>query len=379
MSPERNATARRVPIRCPMANRTSESTWPGPVHLTGDGLSLDPIEYAACLSRLAAAGSLEADYDSLDGSVERLEIRMAELLGKERAVFFPTGTQANLAAISVLAPRGERVLASVHSHLFNDAGDGAQRLLGVPLVGLHSRSPGEATFSLESVEGEIERAASSRIEASVGAIAIESPVRRLWGQTFDFDEMQKISVFARERGIGLHLDGARVFLAEPYTGVSPRRYAELFDTVYISMWKYFNAPSGAILAGDARFLDGLFHTRRRLGGSLHESWPLAAVALEHIEGFSARFRTGIEAAEEVFRLLEGQEALRFEKTQQGTNVAGLYLRSRDPMVFRSRLARHGIHLGTPLAERNGFKIQVNETWSRLEPEQLAGFLLEAST
>ena len=95
---------------------------------------------------------------------------------------------------------------------------------------------------------------------------------------------------------GLHLDGARLFLESAYAARPVKEYAALFDTVYISMYKYFNAASGALLAGPKTLLAGLYHTRRMFGGGLHEVWPFAAVALHYLDGFEARFRgcNGIE-------------------------------------------------------------------------------------
>ena len=86
----------------------------------------------------------------------------------------------------------------------------------------------------------------ARVATPVGVISIESPVRRAHGEVFDFAEMQRIAAFARERRIGLHLDGARVFLATAYTGITPAEYSALFDTVYVSLYKYFNAAGGAV-------------------------------------------------------------------------------------------------------------------------------------
>src|SRR5439155_13110220 len=118
----------------------------------------------------------------------------------------------------------------------------------------------------EGGAGQLVLSATGRVPTPVGAIQIESPVRRKQGELFDFDAMQKVCAMARENQIGLHLDGARIFLASAYTGISPAQYASLFDTVYVSLYKYFNAASGAILAGPKRLLDGLYHTRRQFGG-----------------------------------------------------------------------------------------------------------------
>jgi len=123
----------------------------------------------------------------------------------------------------------------------------------------------------------------------VGAISIESPIRRLRGELFDYAEMQRISALAREKGIGLHLDGARLFMASAFSGISPAGYASLFDTVYISLWKCFNAMNGAVLAGPAKVIDGLFHVRRMFGGALWSAWPFAAVARHYAEGFLDRY------------------------------------------------------------------------------------------
>jgi len=349
---------------------------PSPVvRLHGDGLGLTPGEYAACLGQLAAEEKIEPDYYSRGGSVEKLELRMAELLGKERAVFFPTGTLANQLAVRVLAGEGGRVLLQEESHLYNDSGDCCQRLSDLPVIGL---APGEATFSLEQVEAEVERAASGRVSTPIRVISIESPVRRLWQKVFDFDEMKRISTFAHEEGIGMHLDGARLFLAPPYTGVSVKEYASLFDTIYISLWKYFNAGSGAILAGPGALLEGMFHTRRMYGGSLPYGWAFAAVAGHYLEGFSDRFQEAVNGSEEVFKRLEQQSGFEIERLPNGTNVSRMKVAGTDAQQFRQRLAESNIDLPEPLADGTGFKIQVNETWRFLTPDRLAGALIEAA-
>ena len=145
------------------------------------------------------------------------------------------------------------------SHLYNDSGDCAQVLSDLNLLPL-ALSGG--TFTLEEVEAAIRRAKGGRVQTGIGVISIESPIRRLLGKLFDYEEMKRICAFARAEGIATHLDGARLFMASGYTGITPAEYASHFDTVYVSMWKYFNAPSGAILAGPSVLLDNLYHTRR---------------------------------------------------------------------------------------------------------------------
>ncbi len=299
---------------------------------------------------------------------------MAELLGKERAVFFPTGTLANQLAVRVLAGEEGRVLLQEESHLYNDSGDCCQRLSNLPVIGL---GPGEASFSLEQVQAEVARAASGRASTPIRVIGIESPVRRLWQEVFDYEEMKGISAFAREEGIGMHLDGARLFLAPPYTGVGVKEYAALFDTVYISLWKYFNAGSGAILAGPDALLKEMFHTRRMYGGSLPYGWAFAAVAGHYLEGFSDRFQEAVNGSEEVFRRLGLQSGFEIERVPNGTNTSRLKVAGTNAQEFRRRLAERNIDLPKPLEEGAEFKIQVNETWRFMAPELLFEALVEA--
>ena len=213
----------------------------------------------------------------------------ATLLGKETAVFMPSGTLANHLALRALAGARRRVIVPETSHIYNDTGDACQTLSGLTLLPL---APGAATFTRADIEAVLARTASGRVATDVGAIAIESPVRRLSGQMFDWAELAGVAALARERGIGLHLDGARLFIASAYTGRSPADFAAPFDTVYVSLWKYFNCGQGAILAGPRRVLEGMFHTRRMFGGNLAVGWPAALVARHYMDGFVERSAGG---------------------------------------------------------------------------------------
>src|SRR6202049_435004 len=264
------------------------------VHFRSDGLALSPAEYSRLLVRLAEERGIAADEFSREGIVAELEQRMAALLGKEMALFLPSGTLANHLALRLLATHGRRVLVQRESHISNDTGDCAQELSGLTLIPL---APQRATFTLAEVESEIARLPEARVSTPFGAISIESPVRRLQGEVFDFAEMERITAFAREHRIGLHLDGARIFLASAYTGITSASYATLFDTVYVSLYKYLNAAAGAVLAGPRALIDGLFHQRRMLGGGLPQAWPYAAVALHYLDGFAERFAEAAAASD----------------------------------------------------------------------------------
>ena len=123
------------------------------IQFRSDGLGLSPAAYLRLLAETAETRGIAEDNYSRDGVVAELEARIAALLGKEAAVFMPTGTLANHLALRLLARNGRRVVIQRESHLFNDEGDCAQQLSGFNLVPL---APGRASFTLEEAMAEIE-------------------------------------------------------------------------------------------------------------------------------------------------------------------------------------------------------------------------------
>ena len=309
--------------------------------------------------------------------VASLEARFAALLGKDMAVYLPTGTLANHLALRRLARDGRRVLVQQESHVYNDEGDCAQQLSGLTLVPL---APGRATFTLADVEAELRRVETGRVHTAVGAISIQLPVRRIMGEVFDFAEMQKIAAFARERRIGLHLDGARLFLASAYTGISPATCAALFDTVYVSLYKYFNAASGAILAGPRHLLENLYHERRMFGGGLQQVWPDAAVALHYLDGFPDRYARAVVAADALFVALGQHPRCQVARRPAGTNVVRLHVKGADAAALPELLRSRGIMISPaqrPSAAGADFALLTNESLLRRPATQIIREFTEA--
>ena len=356
----------------PAFPETPATSAAGRVDMTGDGPELTPAEYAGLLTRLVAAARFEPDEYGLGGAADEMEKHFASLLGKERALFFPTGTLANHVALRALANGRRRVVVQDVSHVYNDTGDSAQSLSGLNLVPL---APGRATFTWEDVQKVLERTSSGRVRSDVGVVSIESPVRRLRGEMFDLEQMKTVSREARSRGIRLHLDGARLFIASAYTGIPPADYCALFDTVYVSLWKYFGAPNGAILAGPAEVMEGLFHVRRAFGGALWSVWPCAVVARHLSDGFQGRLRIAIDISEELLRALADDARFAIDRVPHGTNVFGL--RGVEPKAFKESLRARGIDL--PPANADGvFTLKVNETWARRTGTDLARTFRQAA-
>src|ERR1700722_13400472 len=343
-----------------------------PVLLSGDGVHLLAPQYAQLLATLTASGA-KIDAYLQGAAVQELESRFAKLLGKERALFLPTGTLANHLAVRLLAGERRHVLVQEESHLYRDEGDCAQALSGLNLVPLAS---GRASIKASEMVEAIDRAGSPPYPVPVGAISIESPVRRTMGQAFDFEEMKKISALAREKKIGMHLDGARMYLASAYTGITPATYSALFDTVYVSLYKYFNAPFGAILTGPAKLIEAAVVLRHQFGGGVLHGWESAAVALHYLDGFEERYQRAVHAGEELLGRLE-QKMIRVHRIEAGTNIFQLEFPSPPDAAFQKRLADRGIMIGRPPAQ-GPLIIKGNETILRRSAADIAEELAKAS-
>jgi threonine aldolase len=344
------------------------------VHLSGDGVSLTPAQYAALVARLLDEKAMTPDSYSLGGIVEELEAECARALGKERAIFMPTGTLANHMAVRALAGAPGRVVVQEQSHFYQDEGDCAQTLSNLTLMPL---APGRATFTADDLQHVLDQTKGARVVSRVSVLAVETPVRRKQGEHFDAAELSKIVALARHQGIRLHLDGARLFLQAAYTGENVADYAKPFDTVYVSLYKYFNAASGAILAGPREIIDGMFHGRRMFGGGLNAVWPFALVARHYFDGFSQRYATAVRVSEDWIRALQRQDAFAVERIPSGTNLFRLKVRGTDPAAFRKRLAARGVMLAA--AQGDSFLIGANETLNRTTATELADAFARALT
>lgn len=346
------------------------------IDFTGDGLGLDPLEYATRLQEMAADDAFLADNYSLGGAVARLERTFANLLGKPAAMFVPTGTLANLLAVRRLAGGDRRVLVQAESHLFNDSGDGAQLLAGLNLVPL---APGQATLPLRDVQAWVERSRGGRVRNDVGVISIETPVRRLDHVAADFAELERVSRYARSEGIRLHLDGARLFALPQHSGRPLRAYTALFDTVYVSLWKHFNGAGGAILAGSEDIIEGLFHERRMFGGALPAAWPQLALVEASAAGFQDDYALAWRRADALLGILEASGRFRARRLEGGSVRFFLSVRDADPSAFVRRIREQGIRMAMPVPGSGEIPLQVNATLLRTAPEALArGFMAALS-
>ena len=365
LSPTLAAAAAVVPPAAPLFSK---------VKFGSDGLGLNPQEYLAVLQEVAGADGFEADYYSQGGALAALEARFAAALGKEAAIFLPTGTLANQLAVRTLAGTERRVLVQADSHLYADSGDGATTLAGLTLVPLGA---GEGGITAAEIESALAMAAGGRVAVPVGAIAIESPIRRRDHAAVPFAEIEKIVELARAHGVRLHLDGSRLFTLPHHTGRSVKEYAALFDTVYVSTWKHFNSASGAMLAGDAARIEPLFHARRMYGGGLPGAWPVAAPAAKYLDGFESDYAAAWRAFDALEAALAPSGRFAFRRVANGTSRLYLRVDGTDPLAFAERARAHHVNL-PPATDAGEFPLQVNPTLLRRPAQEIAAALLAAA-
>jgi len=342
------------------------------IDFLNDGMPLSPHDYADLLMRLADEGKIKPDNYSNGGVIEELEDKFAVLLGKESAVFLPTGTLANHLAVRRLAGDNRRIVVQEQSHLYNDSGDCCQTLSGLNLIPLGEDA---VEFSLQDVEKNRIKAKSGRVETRIGAIVIETPVRRQHDRMVAFESVKALSDYSKEHSIKLHLGGARLFVQAVHTDRDPAAYGALADTVYTSLWKCFNASSGAILAGSKAFTKDLFQERRMFGSSLPAAWAIAAVALEFADGFVKEYRDAWSKAEKLFAAIQKDERFHIVKLESGSHIVRLDIDHASPARFKEAIAKNNILLPNP--DEKGFYLKVNPSLNRDTPENVAAAFLAA--
>ena len=347
---------------------------PESVVFRGDGEPRTASDQIRRLNEIASGPGFEEDDFSVGGSVARLEEAIADRLGKERAIFMPTGTLANHLALRRHCGTGGRAAVQEQSHLFNDTGDSVQRLSGINLVPL---APGRTGFTASDLEEAFRTSVTGRVLNPISAVMVETPVRRRSGKVVPWEDLVSITDLCRSIGIPSHLDGARIFMMAAATGRDASDYAGLFDTVYVSLYKYLGAPFGGILAGAGEFIEGMHHDRRMFGGGLAQAGLVAALALRGLAGFEEVFAAAMSRANDLFFDIGRLPGLSITPFKHGSNIFPLHIEGpTSPVRLAESLARRGVFI-YPDDGSDTVDLHVNSTVLRRPREALAGAFAEA--
>ncbi len=211
-----------------------------------------------------------------DPSVNRLEQYMAGLLGKDAALFVPSGTQSNLLALMSHCGRGDEFIAGQNAHLYKYEAGGAAVLGSIQPQPIAHQSDG--TMALGDIEAAIK--AGDNHFATTRVIALENT---FGGRALSLSYMQAVADIADRHGLGLHLDGARAFNAVTALNVGMQDFAERFDSVSICLSKGLGAPVGSVLVGRGDLIETARRNRKMLGGGMRQAGILAAAGLYALE------------------------------------------------------------------------------------------------
>ncbi len=209
-----------------------------------------------------------------DPTTAKLEARVAELLGKEAAVFMISGTMCNEIAVKVHCQPGNEIICDETSHLLNYECGSPAALSGVTLRTLNGVN---GIFSAEDVKRAVRP--HSRYMPVSKMLLVEQTANLGGGAIWPLEEIDSVTEEARKHGLVTHMDGARLLNAVAKTNIEASRYARDFDTVWIDFSKGLGAPCGAVLAGTAEFCHEAWRQKQALGGAMRQSGVLAATCL----------------------------------------------------------------------------------------------------
>ncbi len=331
------AAAQAAPAAAPPAFPPidARSVW-----LVGDDAPPDPAAMAQRLAELARGNPDVRDRYQEKGAVEALERAFAQLLGKEDCAFFATGTLANNVAVRVLCGDHRRALVQQESHLYRDESDAAQRLSGINLLPL---APGRASPTLDEVRAAIDASENGPFPMKIGAVSLESPVRRADGEIVPLPLLRDIAKLARAHGARLHLDGARLLLARPRFDLAA--YAAEFDTVYVSLYKYLGAPFGAVLAGSKADIAEARELRHVFGGALYQGWMPAALALDTLPEFRKQIGEAHARVRQVIDALVASGKVRERSSPDASNIFWLEMPQALAEAAFERGRKAGVRVG----------------------------------
>jgi threonine aldolase len=329
----------------------------------------EPTEAMREAMRSAAVGD---DVYGLDPTVRELEQQAAALLGKERAVFMPSGTMANLAAILAHTDRGDAVVLEPQSHIARAEAGGVAALAGCMPVEVAGRM---GVLRAADVEERLEPPDVHR--PPVTLVCVENTHNRAGGTVTTPDSMRELRSVCDRWGLRLHVDGARLLHAAVALDVPPQALVADADSVCIALSKALGAPVGSLLAGSAEFEGDARRMRKMLGGGMRQAGVLAAAGLVALDGWEQRLAEDHRRAVALARRLTSVPGAIVDPDAVETNIV---LCELDPAGIGAAellewLLVRGISCSA--TSRHGVRFVVHGQIGDLDVERLAGAMTEA--
>lgn len=275
-----------------------------------------------------------------DPTVNELEEKLAKMFGKDEALFFPTGSMANQAAIKLHTQPAEQLICDKWAHVYNYEGGGASFNSGV---------------SCKLIDGERGMITAQQVEENINPpdfyhspltslVCLENTTNKGGGACYDFEEIKKIRKVCNSHGLGLHLDGARLFNALVATGRDARDYGKIFDTISICLSKGLGTPMGSVLIGDKKIMENAIRVRKVLGGGMRQVGFMAAAGIYALDNHVERLAEDHKRAREIGEKLHEQSYVG-EVEPVETNIIIFYLKdASNEEKFMKKLQKENIRI-----------------------------------
>lgn len=279
-----------------------------------------------------------------DPSVNLLEEESASLLGKEAALFIPSGTMGNLAAVLTHCERGSEIILGDKAHIFLNEAGGAAAFGGVQPHIIPNQSDG--TLKLEDIQQAIRF--DDIHHPRTRMIALENTHNMCGGASLTAEYTRSVGRIAREQGLKFHLDGARIFNAAIAQSVEPAALIQPCDSVMFCLSKGLGAPVGSVLCGDEEFIQGARRTRKMLGGAMRQAGLIAAAGLYALQHHLPLLAGDHRRARELARGLAGLPGISLMDTEPATNMVYVKLDPDLPITaedIKQKLKGYGVLIG----------------------------------
>ncbi len=275
-----------------------------------------------------------------DPTVNALEERIAAMFGKEKALFFPTGSMANQAAIKLHTNPGDQVICDKYAHIYNYEGGGASFNSGVSCKLIDGN---RGMFSVNQVLDAI-NPPDFYHSPLTSLVAIENTTNKGGGACWDFNEILKIKGVCDEQKLGFHLDGARIWNALVAKNETPKQYGEVFDTISVCLSKGLGCPIGSVLIGDEAIMSNAIRIRKIFGGGMRQVGYLAAAGLYALDNNMERLKEDHKKAKEIGEELKKLPVVKTVESIE-TNIVIFELNEGiDETAFVKQLADKNVHI-----------------------------------
>jgi threonine aldolase len=282
------------------------------------------------------------EQQELDPTVNRLCAQVADILGKETAVFLPSGTMCNVIAVLVHCRPGDEIYADRTAHIIHFEAGGAAALTGACIKPLDGE---RGIYTADILRAAIRE--EDRYAPRPCLVEIEQTSNLGGGAVWPLDGIREVAEVAKARDLALHMDGARLFNAVVASGVSARQFAEPFDSVWIDLSKGLGCPVGAVLAGSQRFIDEAWRWKQRLGGAMRQAGILAAAGLYALEHHVDQIAEDHENARRFGEIVSQCEGVRLVPETVETNIVYVDVSGAGVSAYDvgNRLEERGINIG----------------------------------